>query len=58
MFTKTNNNSTFKNCFMLSKDKFDAHVYSRFDMRLVKLNTKVNGTIEFLTSTSNKAEIV
>ena len=43
---------------MLSKDKFDAHIYSRFDMRLVKLNTKVNGTIEFLTSTSNKAEIV
>ena len=33
MFTKTNNNNTFKDCFMLSKDKFDAHIYSRFDMR-------------------------
>ena len=26
MFTKTNNNNTFKDCFMLSKDKFDAHI--------------------------------
>ena len=33
MFTKTNNNNTSKDCFMLSKDKLDAHIYSRFDMR-------------------------
>ena len=33
MFTKTNNNNTSKDCFMLSKDKLDAQIYSRFDMR-------------------------
>lgn len=32
MFTKTNNNSTFKDFFMLSKDKFDDHIYLKLDM--------------------------